>query len=295
MTAGIINVLKPCGMTSHDDVISFMRRVLNTKKIGHSGTLDPDAAGVLPVFAGTATRLLEYALEDGKSYRAEITFGVKTDTGDDSGTVVQKSALPTCSAEEFTNVLKEFTGVQKQLPPMYSALKLNGQPLYKLARKGIEVEREAREIFISRLQLISFNPQKAVLDVECSKGTYIRTLLEDICARLGVCGTMSFLLRTSAGGFKIEDAVTLQELEAEPLRYLLPEETAVMHLTEAVLTERQAWRITQGVATSMAGMADGLYRLKGQSGEFYGIGKAAEGVMKGVKILHQADKPQELI
>ena len=294
MTAGIINVLKPCGMTSHD-VISFMRRVLNTKKIGHSGTLDPDAAGVLPVFAGTATRLLEYALEDGKSYRAEITFGVKTDTGDDSGAVVQTSELPTCSAEEFAAVLKEFTGVQKQLPPMYSALKLNGQPLYKLARKGIEVEREAREIFISRLQLISFNPQKAVLDVECSKGTYIRTLLEDICARLGVCGTMSFLLRTSAGGFKIEDAVTLQELEAEPLRYLLPEETAVMHLTEAVLTERQAWRITQGVATSMAGMADGLYRLKGQSGEFYGIGKAADGVMKGVKILHQADKPQELI
>lgn len=294
MTAGIINVLKPCGMTSHD-VISFMRRVLNTKKIGHSGTLDPDAAGVLPVFAGTATRLLEYALEDGKSYRAEITFGVKTDTGDDSGAVEQKSALPTCSAEEFAAVLKEFTGVQKQLPPMYSALKLNGQPLYKLARKGIEVEREAREIFISRLELISFNPQKAVLDVECSKGTYIRTLLEDICARLGVCGTMSFLLRTSAGGFKIEDAVTLQELEAAPLRYMLPEETAVMHLTEAVLTERQAWRITQGVATSMAGMADGLYRLKGQSGEFYGIGKAAGGVMKGVKILHQADKPQELI
>ena len=294
MTAGIINVLKPCGMTSHD-VISFMRRVLNTKKIGHSGTLDPDAAGVLPVFAGTATRLLEYALEDSKSYRAEITFGVKTDTGDDSGAVVQTSALPTCSAEEFAAVLQDFTGVQKQLPPMYSALKLNGQPLYKLARKGIEVEREAREIFISRLELISFNPQKAVLDVECSKGTYIRTLLEDICARLGVCGTMSFLLRTSAGSFKIEDAVTLQELEAEPLRYLLPEETAVMHLTEAVLTERQAWRITQGVATSMAGMADGLYRLKGQSGEFYGIGKAAEGVMKGVKILHQADKPQELI
>ena len=255
----------------------------------------PDAAGVLPVFAGTATRLLEYALEDGKSYRAEITFGVKTDTGDDSGTVVQTSDLPTCSAEEFATVLKEFTGAQKQLPPMYSALKLNGQPLYKLARKGIEVEREAREIFISRLELISFNPQQAVLDVVCSKGTYIRTLLEDICARLSVCGTMSFLLRTSAGGFKIENAVTLQELEAEPLRYLLPEETAVMHLAEAVLTERQAWRITQGVATSMAGMADGLYRLKGQSGEFYGIGKAAEGVMKGVKILHQADKPQELI
>ena len=144
MTAGIINVLKPCGMTSHD-VISFLRRVLNTKKIGHAGTLDPDAAGVLPVFVGGATRLLEYAMEDGKSYRAEITFGVKTDTGDDSGAMLEKSALPNCTAEEFAAVLKEFTGAQQQLPPMYSALKLNGQPLYKLARQGIEVERKARE------------------------------------------------------------------------------------------------------------------------------------------------------
>lgn len=294
MKDGIINVLKPCGMTSHD-VISFLRKVLNTKKIGHSGTLDPDAAGVLPVFAGTATRLLEYALEDGKSYRAEITFGIKTDTGDDSGKVLQTSCLPSCTKAEFAELLTEFAGKQMQLPPMYSALKLNGQPLYKLARKGIEVEREAREIFISRLKFISFTPQKAIVDVECSKGTYIRTLLEDICSRLGVCGTMSFLLRTAAGGFKIKDAVTLQELEAEPLHYLLSEETAVMHLTEAVLTERQSWRITQGVATSMAGLADGLYRLKGKNGTFYGIGKASGGVMKGIKILHQAAKPQELI
>ena len=283
MTDGIINVLKPCGMTSHD-VIGFLRRVLNTKKIGHSGTLDPDAAGVLPVFAGSATRLLEYAAEDRKSYRAEITFGVKTDTGDDSGTVTESSSLPACSKEDFS-----------ALPPMYSALKFNGQPLYKLARKGISVERQEREIFIYRLQLLSFLPHKALLDVECSKGTYIRTLLEDICAKLGVCGTMSFLLRTSAGGFKIEDAVTLQELENGGEKYLLPEETAVMHLPELVLTDRQAWRITQGVATSMAEAADGLYRLKGRSGEFFGIGKASGGIVKGVKILHHAEKPQELI
>lgn len=294
MTDGIINVLKPCGMTSHD-VIGFLRRVLNTKKIGHSGTLDPDAAGVLPVFAGSATRLLEYAAEDRKSYRAEITFGVKTDTGDDSGTVTESSNLPACSKEDFSALLAEFTGRQKQLPPMYSALKLNGQPLYKLARKGISVERQEREIFIYRLQLLSFSPQKALLDVECSKGTYIRTLLEDICAKLGVCGTMSFLLRTSAGGFKIENAVTLQELENGGEKYLLPEETAVMHLQELVLTDRQAWRITQGVATSMAEAADGLYRLKGRSGEFFGIGKASGGIVKGVKILHHAEKPQELI
>ena len=120
-------------MTSHD-VIGFLRRVLNTKKIGHSGTLDPDAAGVLPVFAGSATRLLEYAAEDRKSYRAEITFGVKTDTGDDSGTVTGSSSLPACSKEDFSALMAEFTGRQKQLQPMYSALKLNGQPLYKLAR-----------------------------------------------------------------------------------------------------------------------------------------------------------------
>lgn len=294
MTAGIINVLKPCGMTSHD-VIGFLRRVLNTKKIGHSGTLDPDAAGVLPVFIGTATRLLEYAMEDRKSYRAEITFGVKTDTGDDSGEVIERSGLPVCSSGEFAALLEDFTGAQKQLPPMYSALKLNGQPLYKLARKGISVERQERDIFIHCLQLIEFTSQKAVVAVECSKGTYIRTLLEDICAKLNVCGTMSFLLRTSAGGFKIEDAVTLQELEKEWQPHLLPEETAVMHLDELILTERQAWRITQGVATSIAEVTNGLYRLKGRGGEFFGIGKAQDGVVKGAKILHHAEKPQELI
>lgn len=294
MTAGIINVLKPCGMTSHD-VIGFLRRVLNTKKIGHSGTLDPDAAGVLPVFVGTATRLLEYAADDRKSYRAEITFGVKTNTGDDSGEVIERSELPVCSAEEFAEILRGFTGAQKQLPPMYSALKLNGQPLYKLARKGISVERQERDIFIHRLQLIEFTPQKAVVDVECSKGTYIRSLLEDICAKMGVCGTMSFLLRTSAGGFNIANAVTLQELEADWHPHLLPEETAVMHLPELVLTDRQAWRITQGVITSMAEAADGLYRLKGRGGVFFGVGKAQGGTVKAAKILHHAEKPQELI
>lgn len=294
MTAGIINVLKPCGMTSHD-VIGFLRRVLNTKKIGHAGTLDPDAAGVLPVFIGTAARLLEYAMEDRKSYRAEITFGIKTQTGDDSGEVTERSALPACSSGEFKALLTEFTGRQMQMPPMYSALKLNGQPLYKLARKGISVEREAREIYIYRLELINFTAEKAVVDVECSKGTYIRTLLEDICAKLGVCGTMSFLLRTSAGGFKIDTAATLQELEAGWQKYLLPEETAVLYLPELVLTDRQAWRITQGVATSMQDVTDGIYRLNSRSGIFYGIGKAVSGVVRGTKILHHAEKPQELI
>lgn len=293
MTAGILNVLKPPGMTSHD-VIGFLRKTLNTKKIGHAGTLDPDAAGVLPVFIGSATRLLEYAMEDRKSYRAEITFGFATDTGDDSGTVTARSGLPTATADEFAALLTEFTGSQKQVPPMYSALKVNGQPLYKLARQGISIERAEREIYIYRLALLAYDGAKAVIDVECSKGTYIRTLLEDICARLGVCGTMSFLLRTAAGGFGIAQAATLEEIAADYSAYLLPEETAVLHLPQLVLTERQAWRITQGVVTSMANVADGLYRLKSAADEFYGIGRAEGGTVKGVKILRPAARPQEL-
>lgn len=143
MIDGIFNVLKPPGMTSHD-VIAFLRRALNTKKVGHGGTLDPDAAGVLPVFTGTATRLLEFAVEGKKQYLVEVTLGKQTDTGDDSGNVVKEMPVPAFNEETLQKVLQGFLGKQKQLPPMYSAIKINGQKLYQLARKGVEVEREPR-------------------------------------------------------------------------------------------------------------------------------------------------------
>lgn len=272
---GILNVLKPPGMTSHD-VVAYLRRVLKTKKIGHGGTLDPDAAGVLPVFIGSATRLLEFAVEGRKQYLVEIALGRQTDTGDDSGTVVKTMPVPALQHDNVVHVLRNFTGALMQMPPMYSALKVNGQKLYTLARKGISVEREARPIEIHKLELLHLTEASLTLAVECSKGTYIRVLGEDIAAALGTCGTMSFLLRTQVGGFRIEDSFTLQEITADPAKCLAQPLAAVSHMQRLELTARQAARITNGVRTTVAGTAAGRYALLGPAGEFLGIGTCNE-------------------
>lgn len=272
---GILNVLKPPGMTSHD-VVAYLRRVLKTKKIGHGGTLDPDAAGVLPVFIGSATRLLEFAVEGRKQYFVEIALGRRTDTGDDSGTVIKTMPVPALQHDNVVRVLRNFTGALMQMPPMYSALKVNGQKLYTLARKGISVEREARPIEIHKLELLHLTEASLTLAVECSKGTYIRVLGEDIAAALGTCGTMSFLLRTQVGGFRIEDSFTLQEITADPAKCLAQPLAAVSHMQRLELTARQAARITNGVRTTVAGTAAGRYALLGPAGEFLGIGTCNE-------------------
>ena len=312
---GIFNVLKPPGMTSHD-VIGFLRRVLNTKKIGHGGTLDPDAAGVLPVFAGSATRLLSYAMEGRKQYIAEFTLGEQRDTGDDSGTVVKIMPVPELTEAKLREVLQSFLGKQMQLPPMYSAVKINGQKLYQLARKGVEVEREARPIEIYRLELLeaqlpqvnasaSQNEQESLplqregdrfsgggisakakftVAVECSKGTYIRVLGEDIASALGTCGTMSFLLRTQVGSYLLNEAHTLQEIADNPEACCAEPITAVDHLPKLVLTANQAARITNGVKTTVNGTEDGQYALLGPKNEFLGIGKCVESKVQAEKI-----------
>ena len=280
---GIFNVLKPSGMTSHD-VIGFLRRALNTKKIGHGGTLDPDAAGVLPVFAGSATRLLSYAMDGRKQYIAEFTLGEQRDTGDDSGTVVKTMPVPEISEQQLREVLQRFLGKQMQLPPMYSAVKINGQKLYQLARKGVEVEREARPIEIYRLELLDFAKSKFTVAVECSKGTYIRVLGEDIATALGTCGTMSFLLRTQVGSYLLNEAHTLQEIAENPEACCVEPITAVDHLPKLILTANQAARITNGVKTTVNGTADGQYALLGPENEFLGIGKCVESKVQAEKI-----------
>ena len=280
---GVFNVLKPSGMTSHD-VIGFLRRALNTKKIGHGGTLDPDAAGVLPVFAGSATRLLSYAMDGRKQYIAEFTLGEQRDTGDDSGTVVKTMPVPEISEQQLREVLQRFLGKQMQLPPMYSAVKINGQKLYQLARKGVEVEREARPIEIYRLELLDFAKSKFTVAVECSKGTYIRVLGEDIATALGTCGTMSFLLRTQVGSYLLNEAHTLQEIAENPEACCAEPITAVDHLSKLILTANQAARITNGVKTTVNGTADGQYALLGPENEFLGIGKCVESKVQAEKI-----------
>ncbi|MDP4092528.1 MAG: tRNA pseudouridine(55) synthase TruB [Bacillota bacterium] len=213
---GIINILKPPGMTSFD-VIAHLRRVLKTKKIGHTGTLDPDAAGVLPVCAGKATKAIEYMMEKDKLYRAEMVLGVSTDTQDSSGEITGKSEVRN-SISEISDTILGFRGKYLQTPPMYSALKFNGKKLYELAREGITIERQAREVNIYELKVLDISRAEAtvkvVFDISCSKGTYIRTLCSDIGDRLGCGGHMSFLLRMKAGEFDISSSVTLEEVEA---------------------------------------------------------------------------------
>ena len=291
---GIFNVLKPPGMTSHD-VIGFLRRALNTKKIGHGGTLDPDAAGVLPVFAGTATRLLSYAMEGRKQYIAEFTLGEQRDTGDDSGTLVKTMPVPELSEAKLKEVLQSFLGKQIQLPPMYSAVKINGQKLYQLARKGVEVERKARPIEIYKLELLDAKlPTESIsakysftVAVECSKGTYIRVLGEDIATALGTCGTMSFLLRTQVGSYLLNEAHTLQEIAENPAGCCAEPITAVSHLPKLELTANQAARITNGVRTTVSGTVDGQYALLGPNSEFLGIGKCVDSKVQAEKIFEK--------
>ena len=283
MSDGIFNVLKPPGMTSHD-VIAFLRRVLNTKKVGHGGTLDPDAAGVLPVFTGTATRLLEFAVEGRKQYLVEVTLGKQTDTGDDSGSVVKEMPVPEFTEETLQKVLQSFLGKQKQLPPMYSAIKINGQKLYQLARKGVEVERELRDIEVYKLELLNFTATTITLAVDCSKGTYIRVLGEDIATALGTCGTMSFLLRTQVGSYLLNASHTLQEIATDPAACVEAPVTAVDHLPKLVLTDNQAARITNGVRTTIAGTEEGKYVLMSTDEVFLGIGTCKDCMVKGDKI-----------
>lgn len=288
----VFNVLKPPQMTSHD-VIGFLRRALNTKKIGHGGTLDPDAAGVLPVFAGSATRLLEFAVEGRKEYIAEFTLGTQTDTGDDSGEVVKTLPVPAFTEADLQNVLQKFLGKQMQLPPMYSAIKINGKKLYQLARQGVEVQRTARPIEVYKLELLYYTANTFTVRVACSKGTYIRVLGEDLANALGTCGTMSFLLRTQVGAYTIDAAHTLQEIADNPAACASLPISAVEHLPKLLVNARQAARITNGVRTTVAGTEDGRYVFLGPQQEFLGIVNCEQEKVQAEKIFAHYQMPEE--
>lgn len=210
---GVINVYKEKGFTSHD-VVAKLRGILKTKKIGHTGTLDPDAEGVLPVCIGNATRLCDFIMDKTKTYEAELVLGVKTDTEDMSGEIIEKyEGNIDFTEEKIKKVISGFVGEIEQIPPMYSAIKVNGKKLYDLARQGIEVQRNSRKITIYDINVLEINLPVVRIRVKCSKGTYIRTLCKDIGEKLGVYGCMGYLLRTETGTFKIEDSITLSEIE----------------------------------------------------------------------------------
>ena len=279
---GIVIVDKPQDWTSQD-VTARLRRVFNTRRIGHGGTLDPMATGVLPVFVDRATRGVEFFEHAEKTYEATLRLGLTTDTEDIWGKTLKEQEVH-ISETEFSGILQCFRGKIKQIPPMYSALKVNGQKLCDLARKGKEVERQPREIEIFQLDLLEFTGNTAKLRVRCSKGTYIRTLCKDIGEACGCGGCMAALRRVQAGEYTIAEAVPLQELldTAEPEKYLRPVDSMFRNHPAVTLTEKQEKRCRNGNSFSTQ-LEPGTYRVYGKDGAFLALSKVEDGVMSTIK------------
>ena len=279
---GIVIVDKPQGWTSQD-VTARLRRVYATRRIGHGGTLDPMATGVLPVFVGRATRGVEFFEHAEKTYETLLLLGRTTDTQDVTGATLAEKPVH-LSPADIEKVLPRFRGDILQVPPMYSALKVNGKKLYELARKGQEVERQPRPITVFELTNLDFDGTRLSLRVKCSKGTYIRTLCQDIGDALGCGGCMEALRRVRAGEYGIEDAVPLEQLlESEtPERYLRGLDTMFAHCPAVTLTPNQEKRCRNGNPFSSP-LPQGTYRAYSQSGEFLMLAKVEDGVMTTIK------------
>ena len=279
---GIVIVDKPEGWTSQD-VTARLRRVFNTRRIGHGGTLDPMATGVLPVFVGRATRGVEFFEHAEKTYETVLRLGLTTDTEDVTGETLEQREV-NISELEFLGILPQFRGEIQQIPPMYSALKVNGQKLCDLARKGVEVERKPRNITIFELECLEFTGLTARLRVRCSKGTYIRTLCKDIGAALGCGGCMESLRRVQAGEYTIAESVPLATLleVADPGQHLRDVDTMFRNYPSVTLTPKQELRCRNGNSFSVT-MADGQYRAYGENGEFLMLAQVESGVMSTIK------------
>ena len=283
---GIVIVDKPQGWTSQD-VTARLRRVFGTRRIGHGGTLDPMATGVLPVFVGRATRAVEFFEHAEKTYETVLRFGITTDTEDMTGTVLTEENV-SFTEEQLQETLAAFRGEILQVPPMYSALKVNGQKLCDLARKGKTVARQPRPITIHELTLVERGENTLRLRVRCSKGTYIRTLCKDIGEKLGCGGCMESLRRVAAGEYTIDEAVPLQTLldTEEPEKYLRDVDTMFRNYPAVTLTSNQETRCRNGNAFSVS-LAPGTYRAYSQGGEFLMLAKVDGGVMSTIKSFFQ--------
>ena len=272
---GIIVVDKKKGNTSFDE-IREIRKKYNTKKVGHIGTLDPMATGVLPILIGEATKLSDYLMGHDKEYVATLKLGQKMDTGDSEGSIVLEKPIPILSEEKIKEVLSSFLGKSNQIPPMYSAIKVNGKKLYELAREGKEIERKAREIEVYGIELIKIKEDNIVKEIEfkvnCSKGTYIRVLCEDIAKKLGTCGYMSELRRTRVGNFTLKDTnklLTIEEVMKDKDTYSLK--------------ENELKKLLNGVKIQTV-LKDGLVRIYNNH-DFIGIGEVKNNILKRKIIL----------
>lgn len=273
MMRGIVNVIKPTGMTSHD-VVGCLRHLYGIKKVGHAGTLDPLAAGVLPVYLGNATRLIEYGDSDRKTYHGEFILGLATDTEDITGTVIETRPLPPLTFADVAAVLSAFSGTIRQRPSVYSAITIGGVKAYKLARKQVPVVMPERQVTIHAIRLLAYERGRGLLAVTCSKGTYIRSLIRDIGEALGTCACMSYLVRVRAGMFHIEDAVTLEALAKAPEHYVLPADRAIGHLPPVYLSAAQCRDLRCGRAVSVPeirAVGETVLRAYGEDRQLIGI------------------------
>lgn len=286
MMDGILAVWKPAGWTSHD-VVAKVRRIVRVKRIGHTGTLDPQVTGVLPLCIGRSTRVVEYVQERPKAYEAVLQLGIATDTEDMTGTVIEELSEVHVTEADIRRVLESFVGVIEQVPPMYSAVRVEGKRLYELAREGQVIERKSRKVTIHELELLSMDLDKPHpqirFSVVCSKGTYIRTLCVDIGHALGLPATMAELVRTMSGGFKKEHCLTLEQIEelqasGELEARLLPAETAVDHFPRGNVNLETAKHAYQGKPIYMDRVdmvqtidEQGLVRLFAEDGRFLGL------------------------
>ena len=286
MANGIIIVDKPSGWTSQD-VAAKLRSVFHERRVGHGGTLDPMATGVLPVFVGRATRAAEFMESAEKEYVAGLRLGLVTNTQDTSGETLAEHPV-SVTKEALERVLRQFTGPMEQLPPMYSAIKIGGKKLYELARKGQEVERQPRPVTIHELELLDGAGSDWTLRVRCSKGTYVRTLCHDIGAALGCGGCMSALRRTAAGGFTLRQAITMQQLldfaaENDPQALLMPVDALFAQHPALIVTLAQAARIKNGADVRDRSFPDGTFRVYAEDGSFLMLGRSEGGTLSVIK------------
>jgi len=254
---GLLIIDKPKGLTSHD-VVRRVRRQLRMRRVGHTGTLDPMATGVLPVAVGEATRLVEFLMDGEKTYRATLKLGEITDTQDAEGQVLEHRSVAGVSAADVETAVRSFEGEIWQVPPMYSALKKDGVPLYRLAREGVEVPREARQIYIRRLQVLAIDLPQVTFEVDCSKGTYVRTLCHDLGLALGTGAHLVALRRTRTGSFTEDDCVSLEQLEAaegEGERWLLPLCEVLREMPVLEVDAPAARRLADGIPPEVSSLS----------------------------------------
>ena len=285
MSDGFINLNKPADMTSHD-AVNRVRKIFSTRKVGHAGTLDPQASGVLPVAVGRATKFIEYLADRDKTYRAEILFSIATDSGDLDGSIVARAdnfSMP--NVDTLNAALKDFIGEIEQRPPKFSAIKIHGRKAYDLARKNFEFDMPSRRVKIFRLELVALNETSATLDIDCGKGTYIRSLAVDIGAKLNLPATLKSLVRLRVGDFNLSDALTFDDLDTSRL---LPIENCLNHLPQFELPMHRARAFLNGLPTTI-NLPDEKNLRVICGGQFLGIGRIDGGQLRSAKIFSAAD------